>query len=808
MNAPLARPLPSRRWMRRLGLLMLLTTAVAWLGWHAYRGQAGGPASLLEDDWYSGHRIEDRSGNLLRELPTADGRRGRPVPLSQVGERLVLATLAAEDARFTDHDGVDRLAILRAVEQNVRHGEVISGASTVTQQLVKLLDTRGVSAERTLDVKLREAARAQNLEDEASKEAILEAYFHRLPYGHGWVGPEAAAWGYFGVRARDLSWAQASYLAVLPRSPSFLDPYQHPERVELRQRALLAQLEESGLLESAAHHRAEAESIDLRPLSHAFEAPHFVQMLQSEQRLAEGERTKTTLDATLQRDVEGLIETHMSKMRERAVDNAAAVVIDNATGDVLAYVGSADFFDPDIAGQVDMLRARRQPGSSLKPFVYGLAFEHGHHGSQMLADVPTEFVEGGGSVYAPRNFDGGYLGPISAREALAASLNVPVVRLASSLVQTHGDSVLLDRLLALGFESLDHSAAHYGLSVALGSGEVTPLQLARAYVTLARSGEAIELRVREDDPVAAPRRVLPRGATAAVVEALSDPGARLRLLQGRSPFDIGYPLALKTGTSSGYRDAWTAGFTHERTIVVWLGNADGSPMRQVTGGSGAGPLFADLMRRAMLDVTTREPLWPNDALQLVHVCPLSGAVPTKACPDSVARRFATDAVPTEPCAVHRRVNETSEGMVCAPDGETVVAVFPAAFDGWLEALPPGAPGMDPHGTPWVRGHDVSECTEATGRPALRMTGPQPGAVILLGHDGRDDDRVELTAAWRGPVQQQPERVEFVIDGEPVGESAAPFRILATVGPGDHDVYARPTDPQASAAFEGTGFSVR
>lgn len=808
MNTPVARPLPSRRWVRRLGLLMLATTLVAWLGWHAYRDQAGDPAPLLDDDWYSGHRIEDRAGELLRELPTEDGRRGRPIPLADVGERLVLATLAAEDARFIDHDGVDRLAILRAVEQNLRHGEVISGASTVTQQLVKLLDTRGASADRTLAVKLREAARAQNLEDAATKEAILEAYFHRLPYGHGWVGPEAAARGYFGVRARDLSWAQASFLAVLPRSPSYLDPYQHPERVELRQHALLAQLEESGLCSSADRRRAEVEPIELRPLSHAFEAPHFVQMLQSEQRLSEGAHTQTTLDAALQRDVQGLLETHMVKMRERAVDNAAAVVVDNATGDVLAYVGSADFFDPEIAGQVDMLRARRQPGSSLKPFIYGLAFEHGHHGSQMLADVPTEFVEGGGSVYAPRNFSGDYLGPISAREALAASLNVPVIRLASDLVANQGEDILLSRLLDLGFDSLDRTAQHYGLSVALGSGEVTPLEIARAYVTLARTGEAIELRVRLDDPEPFPRRVLPRATTAAVVEALSDRGARLRLLHGRSPFDIGYPLALKTGTSSGYRDAWTAGFTHERTIVVWLGNADGSPMRDVTGGAGAGPLFADLMRRAMQDVTTRGPLWPDDALQVAHVCPLSGSVATEACPDAVARRFPVDAAPMEPCAVHRAIHETEQGMQCAPDGDTVVAVLPPAFDGWLESQPPGAPGLDPFGTPWVREHDVLDCAEVTSRPTLRLTSPQSGSVVLLSHDGRDDDRVELTAAWRGPVQQQPEQVEFVVDGEAVGSSPAPFRVLVSIGPGDHDVYARPVDPDRAAAFDSVSFSVR
>ncbi len=795
---------PARLWLRRLALATTLGVVVGWVGWSAYRTRVGDPVALFDDDWYSGHRVTDRNGAILRELPAEDGRRGRPIALDDVGERLILSTLAAEDARFSDHDGVDRLAILRAVEQNVRHGEVVSGASTITQQLVKLLDTRGTPGERTLGMKLREAARAQNLEDETDKDAILEAYFHRLPYGHGWVGPEAAANGYFGVQAKDLSWAQASFLAVLPRSPSFLDPHAHPERVVLRQRALLGELEEAGLLSATARARAEKEAIALRPLSHAFEAPHFVQMLIAEDRLGGGEETTTTLDGALQSDIEGLVETHLTKMRERAVDNAAAVVVDNATGDVLAYVGSADFFDPEIAGQVDMARARRQPGSALKPFVYGLAFEHGHHGAEMLPDVPTEFVEGGGSVYAPRNFHGDFVGPISAREALAASLNVPVIRLAAQLEE----GALLSRLHALGFTSLTDDAGHYGLSLALGSGEVTPLELAHAYVALARTGEAVDLRVRMDDPKASPRRVLPRSSTAAVVEALSDPAARLRLLQGRSPFDIGYPVALKTGTSSGYRDAWTAGFTHERTVVVWLGNADGSPMREVTGGGGAGPLFADIMRRAMEDVPTRGALWPDDALTVAHVCPLSGAVATEACPDTVSRRFDPETVPTEPCSVHRHVRESADGLVCDAEGDSVVAVLPEPFDGWLETLPPGAPGLDPHGTAWVREHDVAECGGAPTRPLIAMTSPNPGDVLLLAHDGTDHDRVELTASWRGPVQERPEAVEFVVDGDVVGRSKAPYRALAKLGPGEHEVYARPTDPKAAAGFEGISFSVR
>lgn len=222
-----------RRRRRRLvlGSLALLVT-VAWLSWAALwswlREEVGQPDEAFADDWYSGHRVLDREGRLLRELPGELGRRGRSVPLAELGDRIVAATVVSEDARFFEHDGVDGSAIVRAAGQNLRHGRVVSGASTITQQLVKLLDTRGQPGQRTPWVKLREAARAANLDEALAKEEILQAYLDRLPYGHGLMGPEAAARGYFGVAARDLSWAQAAYLAVLPRAPSMLDPFRHP----------------------------------------------------------------------------------------------------------------------------------------------------------------------------------------------------------------------------------------------------------------------------------------------------------------------------------------------------------------------------------------------------------------------------------------------------------------------------------------------------------------------------------------------------------------------------------------------------
>jgi penicillin-binding protein 1C len=798
-----------RRWIAA-GVTLTLLTLGLWAAWEYLKISSGEPApEALADPWFRGHRILDRNGIPLRELPAEEGRRGRWTTLPEIGDRITLATLAAEDASFFEHDGVDRVALLRALSQNLRHGRLVSGGSTITQQLVKLLDTRGIAGERTVPIKLREMARAHNLEQELTKEQILEEYMNRLPYGHGLVGPAAAADGYFGVRARDLSWGQATYLAVLPRAPSYLDPYRHPERVKLRQRALLDEMEELGMLTEVERRRAEHEPVDLETLRHPFSAPHFVEMLRAEDRLSSGDATTTTLDLELQRDVEGLVDTQLSTMKGKLTADAAAIVVDNATGDVLAYVGSADFHDPAISGQVDMVRARRQPGSALKPFVYALAFERGHTPHEMLADVPTEFSERGGEIYAPRNFHGDFAGPIPARDALAASLNVPVVRLASDLPA----GALLAQLHALGFDSLDQSAQHYGLSLSLGSGEVELRELAAAYVALARGGEKIPLRFTAGSPRSTAVPVIDPAIAATIVDALSDPLARVRLLRGRSPFDIGYPIALKTGTSSGYRDAWTVGFTHERTVAVWVGNADGSAMHEVTGASGAGPLFADVMRRAMEDVRTRGALFDAGLLTTLEVCPLTGLPVSEACPEAVTRRFAPQHAPSEPCSVHvhaqRQEHSGGDRWVCRPEAETSVAILPSDYDRWLEAMPLGAPGKDPAGIAWVSRRHTQACgDDESVRPTLSVDSPAAGSVFLRTDDGTDRDRVELSARYEGPAQLRPKRVEFVVDGRVVARSGEPYRVLVPIGPGDHDVYARPEDDEAPLSFRGTSFAVR
>lgn len=800
---------------RRLALAAIASVAVAllWLGWRAWwlglRADVGEPTAALDDTWHDAPRIVDRRGVVLRDVPTDHTRRGQPLAIEDIGHRLLTATLVSEDADFYAHDGVDGLAILRAAEQNIRHARFVSGASTITQQLVKLLDTRGVPSERGLALKLREAARAQNLEQVLDKETILVEYCNRLPYGNGLIGPQAAAQSMFGVASRDLSWAQAALLAVLPRAPSALDPYVHLERARLRQRALLAALHEAGEIDQDALARALDEPIELREIVHPFEAPHFVDALLAADAIAPRGTTRTTIDLRLQHDVEGLVATHLAAIVEQGGHNAGVIVVDNDSGEVLSWVGSADYDSVEIDGQVDMVRARRQPGSTLKPFVFAAGLMRGHSPHELAADVPTEFAEHMGSTYSPGNFHGGHTGPIPLREALAASLNVPFVRLASDV----GPRALLELLHALGFASLDRSADHYGLSLALGTGEVSLRELATAYVALARGGEAIGLRTVIDDEEASTRRVLPAAVAASVTDALSDPRARLRLLEGRSPFDIGFPLAVKTGTSSGYRDAWAVGYTAERTVAVWVGNADGTATRGLTGAGGAGPLFADVMRRTMLEVPTRRALLAHDALVPVEVCSLSGERPGAQCPDRVQRSFAADAVPERACTLHvaaTRAGKTDGGRSrwrCGGgDATDTVVRLPAEFSAWLATLPDGAPGQDAHDLSWVA-HDLVEgCTEASGQAArIVITSPVIGAVWPAGTPTAPNV-VEIAA--RVDASLDVHRLELVVDGEVVATVRAPFVARVDLAPGDHEVYARPADDRRGGVSERVAFAVR
>ncbi|MEZ4450791.1 MAG: penicillin-binding transpeptidase domain-containing protein [Nannocystaceae bacterium] len=390
---------------------------------------------------------------------------------------------------------------------------------------------------------------------------------------------------------------------------------------------------------------------------------------------------------------------------------------------------------------------------------------------------------------------------------------MPAVRLAAELEAGE----LLAFLHQLGFQSLGEPAEHYGLALALGSGEVELRELAAAYVALARGGERIPLRLRVDDPAALGRElpegtgvpIVERDVAAQITEILADPLARVRGLHGRGPFTLAYPVAVKTGTSSGYRDTWAIGYTHERTVAVWVGNADGSGTQSLTGASGAGHLFAAVMERAMADVPTRAPLWEGERLQSVEVCALSGDLPGPACEHRASHLVAEANMPQGTCSMHQHVRPdpaSPSGWRCDPRGRTVATVLPDAYEEWILAHAPGSPE-----SPWMTRAAVPGCADEAGAlPTLRVTSPALGSVILLGDRGGAaaqvvDVRLEVDPPGLAAAIGE---VEWVVDGVGVARSPYPYRAQLPIRAGDHEVLARPVDPRRAARFEPSRFSVR
>ncbi|MBI5490597.1 MAG: penicillin-binding protein 1C [Deltaproteobacteria bacterium] len=812
-------------------------------------------------------RILDRHGALLREVRSGKETKARWIPLDRMSPHVLAATLAAEDRRFWEHGGVDVLAVGRAVVQDVLAGEVVSGASTITMQLAKLLRGGG----RTLGNKFLEAALARKLERTFDKRRILEEYLNRLPYGNDLEGIEAASWGYFRKSAHDLSLGEAAALAALPRSPTLYDPYRQASQLRARRDRVLDRMLAAGAITAAERRRAVAEPLDVHPPLRRFEAPHFVQWILAGGGTGEVARKdsgatgpaapatgflRTTLDLDLQRRVETLVERTARELRPRGGEDAAVIVLENATGEVLAYVGSADFFDPD-AGQVDGVRALRQPGSALKPLVYALAFRSGYSPASVLPDVATRFPAGDGDWFEPRNYDNRFHGPVRAREALANSFNVPAVYLAQAL--TPGK--LLDTFHDFGLVMLDRPADHYGVAIALGDGEVTLLALANAYATLARGGIFLPVRALRDVPRAAgspgcacepsspsassssppicvhlcssvvsfssasPVRVVSSPVAWLVTDILADRRARLAAFGEGNVLELPFRVAAKTGTSKNYRDNWTVGYTREVTVGVWVGNFSGAPMGSVSGITGAGPLFREVMLAAMEGRTAEE--WvPPTGVRRIRVCALSGELAGPDCPHMVEEWASDESLALRPvpvCSYHRAMSvDVRTGLLAGPGcpAEDVVRrvfeSYPPGFAEWAHdaarPLPPagysplcpaaedfgggpdvaGEPGCGP-----VASASAGSCASAgtsggAPAPAVVLTSPPDGAHYSIDPDVRRElQTVELRAQVRNAGEGT--AVRFYVDDRLVAESRAPFRASWPLEEGTHRISARSGD---------------
>lgn len=544
--------------------------------------------------------LRDRNGQELTHFPRDDYFRHHPAALDEIPEHLVKATLAAEDKRFFEHPGIDYAATLRALRDNSKHNRITSGASTITQQLIKISTP---AAERNWQKKVSEVLAARRLESQWRKEEILTAYLNRLDYGSHQQGCSAAARHFFGKPLADLSLAESALLAGLPQAPSRLNPHRNPRGALIRRNWILNRLQSEFHYDDNVISRAKAEPILLADQSISNPIPHLARDYD--------EATRLCIDAGLQRETHTILTDELARLREKNVQHGALVVLHNPTGEILAFHGSSDFASPN-GGQINGALAPRSAGSTLKPFTYLLAFQNQSlFPGTIIADIPTDYQTEEG-LDAPKNFDRRHHGPVSIRHALASSLNVSAMRM---LNQVGGPEPLHRLLTELDLTTLHRQPAEYGLGLTIGNAEVNLLELTNAYATLARLGEHLPTTFLPDQE---PTSSYPFTSDASylITDILADNSARSAAFGIHSSLRLPFPCAVKTGTSSDFRDNWCLGFTGEFTVGVWVGNFDNSPMAGISGVSGAGPIF----HRTMLALHEEQhPTFPKQPATLARI---------------------------------------------------------------------------------------------------------------------------------------------------------------------------------------------
>jgi penicillin-binding protein 1C len=636
-------PVPRALWSRSLAIciIVVLVVAIAIVCWlpipDALQKSPTGTLTLL-----------DCRGREIAELASPEARTQFPVPLEKMGPWLPRVTVALEDRRFYEHRGIDWHAIAAACTRNLRSRHLLSGASTITQQLVKLATGR---EQRSWRRKLCEAIIAWKLEHRWSKERILAEYLNRSSYGNRRIGPEAAAQAYFDKPARDLTLSEAIFLSGLPQAPTRFNPWRHPEQANRKYSRSLGRLVELGIItrdqQSLLAQPPKIAHIEPRRL-----APHFVDAVVSRNPGLRGKVT-TTIDLDLQTTIERLVRSHLSALNRHDITQAAVVVVENGTGAIRAMVGSENY----AVSQINGATQPRSCGSTLKPFVYLDAIDKRLlTAASLLPDTP-DAVRDEYADYDPQNYNHHYLGPVRLREALGCSLNVPAVFALSRL----GARPAFYQLQKWGF-NFPQGLADYGAGFVLGNAETRLVDLAAAYAGLARGGTAMHAKflMAEHQPLI---RIASREATAIITDILCDNDARQKSFGPHSPLAFEQRVAAKTGTSSGFRDTWTVGFDKEHTVAVWAGNFDGRPMRDTLAVRAATPLWATVMQELLQHDHSLDPLVENERLVRREVCKATGLFPSRFSPAKFSELFLDGTQPREDSADYF----ASDGKLLLPD---------------------------------------------------------------------------------------------------------------------------------------------
>lgn len=761
-----------RRWLRRCAWTLLAILIVAVVLDRIF-------PPLIPDASDASVLVVARDGTPLRAFANREGIWRYPVTPADVSPLYLQALLNYEDRWFWRHPGVNPFALVRASWQWMRHGTIVSGGSTLTMQVARILESGGrESGQRGIGAKLRQMLRALQLEAHLSKREILTLYLNHAPFGGTIEGVEAASWAYLGKPSKQLSQAEAALLTVLPQSPSALRPDRHAQAARVARDKVLRRMADLGVWTRADVADARIESVITRRLQPPLSAALLAERLR-EADASHRQRIVTTIDANLQRTLESRVSAYFARLPERT--SAALLVVDNATLEARAYVGSVAFGDVPRLGHVDMVRAWRSPGSTLKPFLYGLALDDGLiHSESLLIDAPQSFGD-----YRPANFDTAFNGPVGAAEALRLSLNVPAVDLLDRIDPVR----FAARLANAGIVLKLPRGAVPNLSIILGGTGARLEDLVGAYAALNRNGIAGRVRYRSDDPHI-DRFLLSPGAAwiiREILEANPRPGSRI------DTFDPGNGprVAWKTGTSYGFRDAWAIGATRRYTVGVWVGRPDGTPLPGQYGAVTALPLFFEVIDSLPRRASDAAPRPPPASVAKLDVCWPLGLAFDPQHPELCARKMQAwtlnDGVP--PTQSERRARLWSAGVqplrIDAKTGERLsaacslqhktqeseIARWPALASPWLSAaerarssLPPLAKDCEPDGL------------DATAE--LRIEGIADRASVARAPNSPKPVRLSLRALGTAG------RVMWLVNGSLQGETlgARPFvRDYAEIG---------------------------
>jgi 1A family penicillin-binding protein len=780
-----------RRLRQVLLSFMAALILLAGAGYFWLVGDLPSVDGLAARSGFQSSRILDRNGRLLYDLVDPQAGQRTLLPLSAIPQALRDATISTEDANFYQHPGVDAWGLARALWTNLQGGSGGVGGSTITQQLARaVLLSPDEAGQRTLRRKAREAVLAFRIDSRYSKDEILALYLNTIYYGNMAYGVEAAAQAYFGKPARDLDLAECALLAGLPQSPSRYNPLADPDAAKARQREVLDLLVKHGYLTEPQAAVAAAEPLHFAKSRFPIQAPHFVMyvrdLLEAQfgpERVYRGGLTvETTLDADMQAAAETILRRRLADLIDQHVSNGAVVVLDAASGAIRTMVGSADYFDPAIDGEVNLARAPRQPGSSIKPLTYAAALARDYTAATVLPDVPADYPDGNGQTYVPANYDHQFHGPQRLRQALANSYNVPAVYTLNHI----GVQGLVEVGRGAGLTTWDDSR-RFGLALTLGGGEVRLVDLTGAYAAFANGGRArlpyAITRVRASDgtvlydaatdaarqepgvPVFGPHSA----AVAWLIgDILADNDARLPAFGANSPLVLSRRAAVKTGTTGDWRDNWTIGYTPDYVTGVWVGNNDNSMMIDSTGVTGAAPIWHDVMERIHQGLPEHWFPRPPD-LEQAEVCARSGLLPGPACHDRVREWFIAGTVPTATDTWQQdlAIDNASGLLACpgaAPTGFTMrnFLLLPAEYAVW--AAQAGLPAPPTAYAPACDGASAGD----SGGLDLALTAPAANAVAggTITIEGRADG--PALAGWS-------------LDW---GEGAAPsqWQALATGGP--------------------------